>query len=139
MLDATKTYNGSFGKLYDADGNWLTNINKIESGGEVSKEEVPRSGTRVKGHKVTGITYSGTISGYKISTAFARKLGVIKNSGAASLVTSLVYKLNDPDSPEKIWIRYIGVQFDVIPLLNSETEALVMEELPFTFSDYEYL
>ena len=139
MLDSSKTLNGSFGKLYSSDGTWLTNVNRVELNGEVSKEEIKRSGTRVRGHKVTGITFSGSCTGYKVGTAFAKELAQVKNSNSPTLVTSLVFKLDDPDASEKIWIRVKGVQFDSIPIINSEAEVVVTEETPFTFSDFEYL
>lgn len=139
MLDSTKTLNGSFGKMFSADGTWLSNVNRIEAGGEVSKEEINRSGTRVKGHKVVSVTFSGTFTGYKVTTAMAREIMRIKDSGASSLVTQLVYKLDDPDGDEKIWVRLKGVQFDNIPIINAEAGTIVTEELPFTFTDFEYL
>ena len=33
MLDATKVLNGAFGKMFDADGNWLTNVTSAEATG----------------------------------------------------------------------------------------------------------
>ena len=139
MLDSSKTLNGSFGKLYSSDGTWLTNVNRVELNGEVSKEEIKRSGTRVRGHKSIGLTWSGSCSGYKISTAFARELLQFKNSNSPTFVTELVFKLDDPDASEKIWIRVKGVQFDSIPIITSEAEVVVTEEMPFTCSDIEFL
>ena len=139
MLDPTKVLSGSFGKLYTTDGQWLTNVNKIETGGEVAKEEITRSGTRVVGHKQTTVNFSGNFSGYKVNTTFARRIGEIKNPNSPSFVTELVYKLDDPDASEKLWVRLKGVQFDSIPIINAEAGTVVTEELPFTFSDYEYL
>ena len=139
MLDATKVLSGSFGKLYE-NGEWLTNVNSAQAGGEISKNEIKISGSRVTGHKVTGVTFSGNFTGYKITTAFAKRLARIKDNNAASLVTELVMKLDDPDNPEsKVWVRLKGVQFDTIPILNFEHGTEVTEETPFTFSDFEYL
>jgi len=47
---------------------------------------------------------------------------------------------NDPEAPDaKAFIRVKGVQFNTIPILNSEHGSIVEEELPFVFDDYEFL
>ncbi len=138
-LDASKTMNGSFGKMYH-DGVWLTNVNAAEAQGEIGKEEIPRSGTRVIGHKVTSITYSGRMTGYKITSQLAKAIAQVKDDSKGSFVTELVMKLDDPENHEgKVWVRLKGVQFDVIPILSYELNSIVTEETPFTFSDFEYL
>ncbi|MBA9027517.1 phage tail tube protein [Peribacillus huizhouensis] len=138
-LDSTKTLNGSFGKMYSADGEWLTNVQSAEAQGEITKEEVHRAGTRVTGHKVTGITYSGAMTGYKVTTKLAKQIAQVANDSKGSFVTELVMKLDDPESADKAWVRLKGVQFDSIPILKYEMKSLVMEETPFTFSGFEYL
>nr|WP_259544477.1 phage tail tube protein [Heyndrickxia oleronia] len=50
------------------DGRWLTNFNSAEAMGELDKEEIKRAGTRIVGHKVVGITWSGTLKGLKVTS-----------------------------------------------------------------------
>jgi hypothetical protein len=138
-LDATKTMSGSFGKLYQ-DGAWMTNITNVELTAEINKEEINRAGTRGIGHKVTTITYSGTISGYKVTNALSKKIAQVTNDTKASFVTELIVHVDDPDAPEgKTKVRIKGVQFDSIPVLGYEVGAIIEEEYPFTASGYEYI
>jgi hypothetical protein len=138
MLDATKTLNGSFGKMYH-DGEWLTNVTQAEAAGEINKEEILRAGTRTVGHKVTTITYSGSMTGYKITNALVKKIAQVADDTKGAFVTELVMKLQDPESADKTWVRLKGVQFDSIPILSYEVGSIVNEETPFTFSGFEYL
>ena len=139
MLDATRTINGSFGEVHDADGNWLTNVTNFEANVEINKEEIARSGTRWIGHKATSLTGTGTLSGYKVTTELIEKVSQIKDDRQGMFVTELVGKLADPESFGAMRVRLKNVQFDEIPLIDFETNSLVEEELPFTFSDYEFL
>ena len=140
MLDATKTLNGSFGKMFDADGNWLTNVTQAEANVEINKEEVMRAGTRWVGHKTTSLTGSGSMTGYKITNDFIKRIAQVADDSKGAFVTELVMKLDDPENNEgKTWVRLKGVQFDSIPLLSYEVNSLVTDETPFTFSGFEYL
>ncbi|MEH7521686.1 phage tail tube protein [Bacillus sp. JJ1503] len=139
MLDASKTLNGSFGKMFH-DGEWLTNVTQAEATGDITKEEISRAGTRVKGHKVTSIVYSGSMTGYKITSALSKRIAQIADDSQGSFVTELVMKLDDPENRDgKTWVRLKGVQFDSIPILKYEVGSIVEEETPFTFSGFEYL
>jgi predicted DNA-binding ribbon-helix-helix protein len=139
MLDSTKTINGSFGKMFH-DGEWLTNVTKAEATVEISKEEVPRAGTRWIGHKVISLTGSGSMTGYKITNDFVKKIAQVADDNQGSFVTELIMKIDDPENHEgKTYIRLKGVQFDSIPLLSYELNSVVEEETPFTFSGFEYL
>ncbi|MFY2158064.1 phage tail tube protein [Cytobacillus firmus] len=139
MLDSTKTLDGSFGKMYH-DGEWLTNVTQAEATVEINKEEIAIAGTRWIGHKSTNLTGSGSMTGYKITSALAKKIAQIADNTKGAFVTELVMKLDDPDSYEgKQWVRLKGVQFDSIPILQYEHGTIVLEETPFTFTGFELL
>lgn len=137
-LDSTRTISGHFGQVWK-DGRWLTNFRQAEASVEITKEDVPRSGTRWMGKKVVGLAGTGTISGYKVTTALIEEIGQIADDRNPSLVTELILKLDDPDSFGAYRVRLKRVQFDTIPLMNFEAGSLVEEELPFTFEGYEIL
>jgi hypothetical protein len=139
MLDATRTMNGSFGQVFDANGKWLTNVKSAEATVEITKEEIQRAGTRWVGHKVTGLKGTGTISGYKITTEMIEAIGIIADDRKGAFVTELIFKLADPEAYGAMRVRLKGVQFDSIPLLKYELGQIVEEELPFTFTGYELL
>ncbi|MFS1511090.1 phage tail tube protein [Chengkuizengella sp. SCS-71B] len=137
-LDATRTINGTFGEVWH-DGEWLTNIKSAEATVELNKEEIQRAGTRWVAHKVTGLSGSGTMTGYKVTTEFIENIGKIADDRSGVFVTELILALKDPESFGAYRVRLKGVQFDNIPLINYEVGAIVEEELPFTFTGYELL
>ncbi|WP_128896319.1 phage tail tube protein [Longirhabdus pacifica] len=135
-LDASRTINGTFGEVW-YDGEWLTNIKSAEAAVEINKEEIQRAGTRWVAHKVTSLTGSGTMTGYKITTEFIERIGQVADDTKGPFVTSIMMKLADPESFGAYRVRLKGVQFDSIPLMNYEVGSIVEEELPFTFTGYE--
>ena len=137
-LDASRAINGSFGEVWH-EGVWLTNVKSAEATVEIDKEEIKRSGTRWVGHKQMSLTGSGTISGYKVTSDFIQLIGSIASDRGKPYVTSIILKLNDPESygAERVMLK--GVQFDQIPLGKFEVGSIVEEELPFTFSGYDLL
>ncbi|MGN7455496.1 phage tail tube protein [Paenibacillus pasadenensis] len=138
MLDPTRVINGAYGYVYH-DSKWLTNIKSAEANVEISKEEVKRAGTRWTAHKVTGLSGTGTISGYKVTSEFVELIGSIADDKKGSFITELILKLEDPESYGAYRVRLKGVTFDKIPLLHYEVGSLVEEELPFSFTGYELL
>lgn len=137
-LDATKTINGSFGTCWH-EGNWLTNVTGVEATVEIDKEEIKRAGTRWVGHKTMSITGTGTVKSYKLTTGFTKLIAQVLDDVSSPYTTELIVKLEDPESYGVERVRLKGVQFDSIPLVNYETGSIVEEELPFTFSGFEYL
>jgi hypothetical protein len=138
MLDSTRVINGTFGYVYH-DGQWLTNIKSAEATVEITKEEIKRAGTRWVAQKVTGLSGTGTISGYKVTSEMVELIGQISDDKAGTYVTELILKLEDPESYGAYRIRLKGVTFDKIPLIQFEVGSIVEEELPFTFTGYELL
>jgi hypothetical protein len=138
MLDSTRVINGTYGYVYH-NGEWLTNIKSAEATVEIAKEEIKRSGTRWTAHKVTGLTGTGTISGYKVTTEFVELIGQITDDKAGTFITELILKLEDPESYGAYRVRLKGVTFDKIPLIQFEVGSIVEEELPFNFTGYELI
>lgn len=137
MMDATRTLNGAFGKLYH-EGEWITNVTGVELNIEIEYEEVPRAGTRVLGQKATTITMEGTIQSHKVTRRFVDAISQILDDSKGAFVTELVTEIDDPENPEMSgFIRLKGVQFNNIPLLNYEHGEIVEEELQFVFLGYE--
>lgn len=138
MLDSTRVINGTYGYVYH-DGQWLTNIKSAEATVEITKEEIKRAGTRWVAQKVTGLSGTGTINGYKVTSEFAELIGRVADDDNGAFITELILKLEDPESYGAYRVRLKGVMFDKIPLVNYEVGSIVEEELPFTFTGYEML
>lgn len=138
MLDSTRVINGTFGYVYH-DGKWLTNIKSAEANVEITKEEIKRAGTRWTAHKVTGLSGTGTINGYKVTSEFVELIGQIADDSQGTFITELILKLEDPESYGAYRVRLKGVTFDKIPLMHFEVGSIVEEELPFNFTGYELM
>jgi hypothetical protein len=137
-MDATRAIYGNFGEVW-MEGEWLSNFNSAEAVGEIDKEEIKRSGTRITAHKVTSVTFSGTINGLKVSSRFIKLIGQVASDRGKPFVTELILKLADPESWGAERIRLKGVQFDKILLMKFEAGSIVEEELPFTFTGFDLL
>lgn len=139
MMDASKTMNGAFGKMFH-DGEWLMNVTKAEATVEIGKEDVPLAGTRWLGQKSTTLKGTGSMTGYKLTNAFLKRIAQIADDKKGTFVTELIMLIDDPEAPEyKQRVRLKGVQFDTIPLLSYEHGSFVEEETPFTFTGFEFL
>lgn len=138
MLDASRTINGSYGECHH-EGNWLTNINKMSAEVEIEKEDIKKSGSRWKGKKVIGVSGTGSISGYKVTSDLIQKVGAVTDDRKKEYKTELISKLDDPEAWGHERIRLKNVSFDKIPLVGWEVGAIVEEEWPFTFEGYELL
>lgn len=138
-MDASRVINGSFGQVFDANGKWLTNVKSAEATVDINKEEVSRAGSRWVGHKATKLTGSGSIIGYKLTTELIEAIASVASDSGSMFVTELRMKLDDPDSYGAYSVRLKGVQFDQIPLIKYELNAIVEEELPFTFTGFEFV
>lgn len=139
-LDATKVISGRFGKLFDEDGNWLTNVTAVNATVEFEKEDVMVAGTRWIGKKITGISGSGDFTGYLVTTALLEKIGNGTDDANSALVTELIYSVSDPDNGNGTYrVRLKGVTFDSIPLITSEVGSMVENEFAFTFTGYQIM
>jgi hypothetical protein len=138
-LDATKIMNGTFGQVFDADGNWLTNVKSFEASVDIQKEEIKRAGTRWTAHKVTGLKGTGSINGYKVTTELAEAIGSVASDSGVPYVTELIGKVADPENGGTLRVRLKSVMFDKIDIVKFEVGSIIEEDLPFTFEGYEYL
>ncbi|WP_337102328.1 phage tail tube protein [Paenibacillus sp. YIM B09110] len=138
-MDPNKIMSGRFGKLFDADGNWLTNVTAVNASIDFEKEDVLIPGTRWIGKKVTGISGSGDFTGYLVTSELIEKIGQGAEDGKSALVTELIYSISDPDNGGTYRVRLKGVTFDSIPLINSEVGSIAELEFPFTFTGYQIM
>lgn len=138
LLDPTRTIQGTFGEIW-SDGVWLSNFFQGEAMADISYEDVKRAGTRKTGNKLGAIKLSGTITGYKVTSALARKVAQVLNDRQGAFVTELIMKLDDPEAYGAERVRLKGVQFTKIDIMKFEHGTIVETEWPFVFDDFEYL
>ncbi|WP_141500969.1 phage tail tube protein [Paenibacillus luteus] len=138
-MDPTKVISGRFGKLFDADGKWLTNVTTVNATVEFEKEDIMVAGTRWIGKKITGISGSGDFTGYLVTSELIERIGQGTDDTKSALVTELIYSVSDPDNGGTYRVRLKGVTFDSIPLITSEVGSMVENEFPFTFTGYQIM
>ena len=128
-LDASRAILGTYGYLY-IDGQWQTNINHLEATVEMEKRELLLSGDAWKRHKKGPMKGTGTMSGFKVtSEMLQRGFGKFESSS----------KLDDPEAYGHERIRLKNVMVDGLPLANWKAGEEVVEEIKFTFEEYELL
>lgn len=129
VLDASRVILGTFGSVF-IDGAWQTNFNHLEANVEVEKKELRLSGDDWVRHKKGTKKGTGTMSGFKVTSAMLQK-GFSK--------FSVISKLDDPEAFGFERIRLDNVMPDRLQLANWTAGDEVTEEIPVTFEGYELL
>ncbi|MBU5441208.1 phage tail tube protein [Paenibacillus sp. MSJ-34] len=129
MMNPTRAILGTFGQVY-IDGEWQTNINKLEAKEEIEKRELKLSGMTRSVFKKGIIKGTGTMSGYKVTSDMIRR-GFEK--------FDIISKLDDPESFGFERIRLINCMPDAVQLANWTAGEEVTEETTFTFEGFELL
>lgn len=144
VLDPTKTINGSLGELYEVtdDGmggetlTFLGQFQRVEGKVVVDRLDVNRSGTRRRGYKRGTITIEGTLTGYKVTSRFLKRLADEAKTETAPSPLVLDVKLDDPEALGTEVVRLEGVQLWEDDFGWSVGD-LVEEAMPFTATDVD--
>ena len=136
-FDTKRICNGTFGELW-LDSEYISEIRKAQAKVEFTKEEIKQCGMFFTDSKIVGCKGTGSLTIYKVNTRMAQKLAKIVRENRDARFT-VISKLADPDAygAERVVIR--GVQFDDLTLFDWEAQTPGEVELPFIFTDYEYL
>jgi len=128
-LDASRTIHGSSGKIL-VDGQWQTNLTECTADVELDKKELNLLGDDWTRYKKGNKKGTGSMSGYKISSAM-----IERGFGRFEIITAL----EDPEAYGFERIRLKNCMADKLQLVNLKANELVEEETPFTFEGYELL
>lgn len=120
---------GTYGKLY-VDGQWQTNVNRVEAQVEMEKRELNLSGDPWVRHKRGPLRGTGTMSGFKVTSDWIRR-------GFQRF--EIICSLEDPEAYGHERIRLMNCMVDRVQLANWQAGEEVQEEIPFTFEGYELL
>jgi hypothetical protein len=129
-LDPGRAMSGSFGAIFDENGNELTQFNRFEATDTINFQEMNLLGTRRVKHKVTTQSGEGTIAGYKVTSDFLKAL--VENP---TRTFTFVAKIDDPEAYGHERIRYRGVRFSKNNLSKFQAGQVVEEEWPFVFDE----
>lgn len=136
-IDVKRVINGTYGQV------WLDDVQIMETYGlqakvEKKKEELSICGRPGTETKLIGFSGKGTLKVRKINSRMGKLLteGLRKGKDVRFQIIS---KLADPDSlgAERILIK--NVSFDDLTLADWEAAKAGAVDIPFTFSDFEYL
>ena len=126
-LDPSRVIMGTFGQIFIG-GEWQSNLNHLEATVEIDKKELNLVGTDYTVYKKGRKKASGTMSGYKISSAML-------NRGFERF--DIISTLNDPEAYGYERVKLINCMADRLQLANWTAGEEVAEETPFTFEAYE--
>lgn len=102
------------------------------------KEKVTMCGQLMDGHKVLGLSGTGSLRLHKVSSRMGQLLAQAMRDGSDPRFT-LISKLADPDAYGAERVALYNVSFDDLTLVDFEAKVLGKVECPFTFEDFEYL
>lgn len=138
MEYADRIVNGSYGELWE-NGEHQQNVNSVTAEVNIDKADIRLSGDRWVHKKVVGLSGTGTISGFKVTSSMIQRHAWAQGKRGVPSKTELITKLDDPEAYGSERVRLKNVSFDKIILANFKPGEVVMEEIPFTFTDFELL
>lgn len=136
--EVERIIDGSFGELWE-EGQWQQNINGVTAETAINYAEIKLSGTRWTHHKVIGLSGTGTISGFKVTSKMIQDQAWAAGDRGIPTKTELISKLDDPGAYGSERVRLKNVKFDKVTLANWKAGEEVKEEIPFRFSGFELL
>lgn len=137
---------GSFGELYDPDGNFMSNVQEVTANIQIDRQDIMMSGTRRVGYKYTSVHGEGTMRGFRVTSRMARLIAApMSDDRQPQWVGSLMVTLRDPeilhDSSGTPQIEQIQLQrckwWGVN--LGWAVNQIVEEDTPFTFQNIVWL
>lgn len=137
MLDSRNIINGTWGEVW-LDDEKLAEQKGLQAKITFNKEDVDIAGVMAKHTKVTGWEGTGTLRLHKVNTRVALKVQQLVKQGKDVRFT-IVSKLADPDAmgSERVVLR--DVSFDDLTLVDFEPKKILETEMPFTFTDYDFI
>lgn len=131
--NASQVINGTFTSVW-LDDQDFPEMASIEATLEADVEDVAQAGTLEKGHKVTGMNGTGTLTLNHVYSDLKNQILSDLNSGRFSEHTMTVQNA-DPDSPNGQVESYTlsGVIFTSVGIVNAEVGSLGTSEFPFSF------
>lgn len=128
-FDASRTIHSSNGKIL-LDGDEQTNLTECTAKVTTDKKEVNAIGDDWTRHKKGTKKGTGSMSGYKITSAM-----IEREFNKFEIISAL----EDPEAYGYERIRLKNCMADEISLINLKAGDLVTEDTPFTFEGYELL
>lgn len=113
----------------------------IEATVEYAKSEVKSIGRRMTGHKVMGMSGSGSMTLYYFTPLFRSLLKQYKETGIPPYF-DLVVENNDPASPagkQTVLLMDCSLDSVILTKLDGDSDDPLDEDVDFTFEDFDIL
>ena len=136
-FDPNKIYKGNGGRTW-VDNRLYANIKKCECKITGDFEDVKVGGVLGTMSAYLGYNGEGTLVLYKIDNEIQRQIAEAFKSGIMPDI-KIVVELRNDASKEVERVELLNVVFTETDIASYEAGALIELELPFKFSDYNYL
>lgn len=132
-IDANEVINGTYGFVYDENGQEVQATQEFEANIGFSKEEITLPGQFMTSHKVMGGSGSGSMNFLKLDSRLQAKI-------AANPTAKYVYRgrLADPTARGEEAVILRGVSFDGVQLMRFAMGELADVDLEFTFDGHNF-
>ena len=128
---------GTFGRVWVNDELWAE-VKSFEGKLTLSYEEADISNDMGKHQRYMGFSGEGTMTVHKVNSKITNLLAKGVKTGVMPEV-SMVGKLDDPTALGAERIKFSEVTFDEVMLLKFENKALMDQEIPFKFADFDVI
>lgn len=115
-------------------------ITQITINMEIDQDEVPRIGTRTKGHKTSTVSITGSVSGYYGDPLIRQEMTKYVKGGAYPDM-QVIIENRDPDT-QALTQTFVGKGVMVTSLVLAELDAnttMLEEDFDITLEDYDIL
>lgn len=105
---------------------------------EIDEDEVPRIGTRTKGHKLNTVSITGSMTGYYGDPVIRREMTKYVKGGAYPDM-KIILSNNDPDT-QALTQTFVGKGVTVNSLVLAEIDAtttMLEEDIDFSLEGYD--
>lgn len=136
-MEAKRVISGTWGECW-LDSDKVSECHGLQAKVEFKKEEIKLCGKMGEDTKTVSFKCKGSMKLHKVSSRMSKKIGDDIRNGKDVKFT-VISKLADPDAygAERVVLK--GVSFDDLTLIDWEAGKPGGVEVPFTFSDYEYM
>lgn len=139
-MDKVNTNNiirGTYGRVW-MNGELLAEAKSFEAKATMTYEEVNLAGDLGTHQRYMGYSGEGTMVLHKVDSKIAREIADGIRTGVLPDI-KFVGKLEDPTALGAERVEFIEVTMDELMLLKFENKALLEQEVPFKFADFNYI
>lgn len=137
VLQSEYAINGSFGELYDENGDFIAQCQRVEFGLRINRRDINRAGSRAMAYKAMTVGMEGNINALKVSSYFLQIVSeMVRSPRQLQRQLMLRVKIDDPEAigPEEYRLKKVKI-WEVNG--GWSVNDILEENIPFTFEDFE--